>query len=297
MKNTTLKYVLIVLFFWSTSVVIGQKETNTTQNLKDKDSSYFSLDVNFISDAVFMGRRDSISAPYLYPSITYHHNSGFYATGSFSYLTKSDESRIDLFLLSAGYDFTIKKLSGDISATKYFFNEDSYNVISEVEGDLTAAFSYDFDVINLGVASSIYFNNNSSSDFFLSSEISHDFISSNNKFQISPTAGIFLGSQNFYEEYYMNNRLGNGGRGQGQGSGSTTQTTTTTINIQESENFNLMAVEFSLPMWYIHKQFTASFLPMFVLPQSAATIIVDDTVVKENLDETFYWMIGLSYQF
>ena len=92
--------------------------------------------MNFINDAVFMGRKDSIATPYLYPSILYHNKSGLYASGSFSYLTKSSESRIDLFLITAGYDFSIKKLTGDISFTKYFFNDDSYNVISEVEADL-----------------------------------------------------------------------------------------------------------------------------------------------------------------
>ena len=296
MKNIAIKFIVFTLLVMFTNTVISQNKSLDGQITKDKDSSYTTIALIYISDAIYMGRKDSISAPYLYPSITYHHKSGFYASGSFSYLTKSDQSRIDLFLITAGYDFTVKKISGDISATKYFFNEDSYNVISEVEADLTAAISYDFDVINLGLSSSIYFNNGSSSDFFLSSEISHDFISSNNKFQISPTAGIYLGSQNFYEEYYMTSRFGNDGRGQGQGSGGTTETITT-VSIEESEKFNLMAIEFSLPMWYVHKQFTASFLPMFVLPQSEATIIADDTLVEEKLDDTFYWMIGLSYTF
>ena len=70
-----------------------------------------------------------------------------------------------------------------------------------------------------------------------------------------------------------------------------------TVNKFAMSNFELVWSLDDLPMWYIHKQFTASFLPMFVLPQSEATIIADDTVIEENLDETFYWMIGLSYQF
>lgn len=296
MKNIAIKFVVFILLVMFSNRVVGQNEIDTIQKLKETDSSYVSIALNYISDAVFMGRKDSITAPYLYPLVTYHHKSGFYASGSFSYLTKSNESRIDLFLVSAGYDFTVRKFSGDFSITKYFFNEDSYNVISEVEADLTAAISYDFDVINLGLTSSLYVNNGSGSDFFLASEISHDFISSNNKFQISPTAGIYLGSQNFYEEYYMTSRFGNDGRGQGQGSGGATETITT-VSIEESEKFNLMAIEFSLPMWYVDKQLTVSFLPMFVLPQSEATIIAGDTLVEENLDETFYWMLGLSYTF
>ena len=293
MKSSHLTFAFFLFFLFSVMFVMAQKQT-TNKNTSE-DSSYFSAAVNYISDAVFMGRRDSVSAPYLYPSLTYYNKSGFYASSSLSYLTKSDQSRVDLFLITAGYDFTAKKLNGDISATKYFFNDDSYNVISEVEADLTAMLVYGFDILNAGISSSIYFNKNGSSDFFLSSELSHDFVSSNSKFQISPTAGLYLGSQNFYEEYYTNNRLGSRGRGQGSGSGGQTQSITT-VQIEESEKFNLMAIEFSLPMWYVENQFTISFSPMLVLPQSKATIIANETVIEEKLDETFYWIVGISYQ-
>jgi len=298
MKNVKFNVVIVVTSFLFANILIGQTDSLISQDLKN-NGSFFSVDINYISDAVFMGRKDSITAPYLYPSISYHHKSGFYGTGSLSYLTKSDQSRIDLFLISTGFDFMSKKLSGDISVTKYFFNEDSYNVISEVEADVSAYLTYDIDFMNISVAASTYFNKNSSSDFFLSSELSHDFITNDQKFQISPTAGIHLGSQNFYEEYYINNRIGSdrsSGNGQGSGGGTTVETTTS-ISIQESEKFNVMAVEFSLPMWYTSKSLTFSFLPALVLPQSKATILVDEVLVEEDLKETFYWMVGLSYKF
>ncbi|SRX55465.1 hypothetical protein [Aequorivita sp. CIP111184] len=277
--------------------VYGQNAAEEYENTKASDSSYISVEISFINDAIFMGRKDSISAPYLYPSITYHNKSGFYASGSLSYLTRSEEARVDLFLVTAGFDFTAKKLEGDISATKYFFNDDSYNVISEVVADITVLLKYDFNIINLGLGSSIYFSSDSSSDFFLAPEISHDFISKDQKFQISPTAGVYLGSQNFYEQYYINNRFGNGrGQGQGQGSGDNTQGDTN-IEMQEGKEFGLMAIEFSLPMWYSYKSMTLSFLPAYVLAQNPATLTIDGVVFKEDLENTFYWMIGVGYRF
>ncbi|TYQ00069.1 hypothetical protein C7447_101677 [Tenacibaculum adriaticum] len=302
MKTTKFKFTtLLVLFYLFSGTIISQNKdidqnivVNDSSYVKEKDSSYVLADVSFINDAVFMGRKDSIAAPYLYPSIMYHNKSGLYAKGSFSYLTGSEENRIDLFLLTAGFDFTSKKLEGDISVTKYFFNDDSYNVISEVEIDLTASFKYDFSIINLGIIASTYLNKGDDSDFFLSSEISHDFMSSDNKFQFSPTAGIHLGSQNFYEQYYINNRFGNrkGGSGQGSGSQQTAQ-----INIQESENFDIMAIEFSLPIWFTDNSFIISFIPSFVLPQNEPTLLIEDSVIKENLENTFYWILGVGYKF
>ncbi len=301
MRTHILKFSLFLLFIFLYNSIEAQNKSEINRSTKERDSSYFSLSLGFISDAVYLGRKDSITAPYLYPSITYYNKSGFYAIGSFSYLTKPDDSRIDLFLGSVGYDFTSNDLSGDFSITKYFFNTDSYNVISEVEADITASLKYDFDIFNLSVSSTFFINKNSDSDFFISTEIGHDFVSSNNDFQISPGIGVFFGSQNFYEEYYINNRFGSNrtgsGSGSGQGTGGNEPTTTTTVVMQESEKFDLMAIELSLPIWYINKPFIISFLPILVMPQNPATLTVDSTVYEEDLETTFYWMAGISYRF
>lgn len=291
----------LVLIVWTIlicNLANSQSNDDGEKSQLVMDSSYISLSLNYISDAVFMGRRDSISAPYLYSSMTYHHKSGFYGTGSLSYLTATEEGRVDLFLLSLGFDFTIKKLVGDISVTKYIFNADSYNVISEVEADITAQFIYDFSILNLGTSAGLYFNSGSSSDLFLSSEISHDFVTNNQKFQISPTAGIYFGTQNFYEQYYINNRFGNGRGQQGQqGQENRSASEASMINFKENETFGLMAIEFSLPMWYISPPWIFSVLPVYVLPQNPATLTVDDLVFKEDLKNAFYFMFGVAYRF
>ena len=305
MKSYNYKLSSLLLILICNYTVFGQNTSDSVEQSQMEDPSYVSIAVNFMNDAVYLGRKDSISAPYLYPSITYFNKTGLYATGSFSFLTKSNESRIDLFLGTIGYEINSKKFSGDISFTKYVFNTDSYNVISEVEADLTATLGYDFDVFNLNLSLTNFFNKNSTSDIFLSSEISHDFVSTDRKFQISPTMGIFLGSQNFYKEYYIYNRFGSerstgSGQGSGQGTGSTAdpiETTTTTVVLEESEKFDLMAVEFSIPIWYMAKPFTVSFLPVLVVPQNPATLTVDSAIYEEDLENTFYWMVGLSYRF
>ncbi|MFD0930978.1 hypothetical protein ACFQ0R_00045 [Psychroflexus salinarum] len=300
MKFYLLKFSVLLLLIVGYHTSYCQTTTASEKRDKTKAKSYFYLGLNFISDAVYMGRKDSISAPYAFPSITYYNKTGLYATGSLSYLTKSNESRIDLFLGTLGYEITTEKFRGDLSVTKYFFNTDSYNVISEVEADITASAGYDFDVIDVSLALTTFFNNNSSSDFILSSEISHNFITKKRDFQISPTVGVFLGSQNFYEEYYINNRFGSQrsqGSSSGQGPGGSTTPTTTTVVLNESEKFGLMAFEFSIPMWYVARPFILSFLPVLVVPQNPASLTVDSTVFEEDLENTFYWMVGVSYKF
>lgn len=289
---------LVLLMF--SPILNGQNESNAAAEDKTVSGSYVSLGLNFISDAVYFGRKDSISAPYLYPNVSYFNKTGLYLTGAFSYLTKSNEDRVDLFLGTVGYEISAKKFRGDVSFTKYFFNTDSYNVISEVEADITAVAGYDFKLVEVAFSWVTFFNSDSSSDFFLSSEISHDFMAKTGDFQVSPTMGIFFGSQNFYEQYYINNRFGNG-RGQasgtGQGTGGATTPAATTVVLEDSGKFGLMAIEFSAPIWYVKKAFVFSFLPVFVVPQNPATLTVDSTVYKEDLENTFYWMVGLTYKF
>jgi hypothetical protein len=57
--------------------------------------------------------------PYIVPSIDIMMPPVF-ADASLSYLMKSSENRIDLFLLTAGFRFDSNKLSGALSG-KYFF--------------------------------------------------------------------------------------------------------------------------------------------------------------------------------
>jgi len=144
----------------------------------------------------------------LYTTIMYKHKTGIYASGSFSFLTKQDKNKIDLYLFSSGYNFFNNNFYGDISVSAYYFNEHSSNIISKVIADLTAQLQYDFSFINLGMIASVYFNDNSNSDFYLSPQISHDIITENKKFQFSPTFSMNCGSQNFYQEFIRKYKAG-----------------------------------------------------------------------------------------
>ena len=58
-----------------------------------------------------------------------------------------------------------------------------------------------------------------------------------------------------------------------------------------------MAFEFSCPIWYINQPVIISFLPVWAIPQNPATLTTEDAVFKEDLENTFYWLIGASYMF
>ncbi|MGB5378744.1 hypothetical protein [Muriicola sp.] len=274
----------------------AQNNKNSVSGIAANEASFFLSDISFINDAVFMGRRDSIAAPYIYPSFSYFDRSGFFADTSFSYLIASDENRIDLFLISAGYLFEWKKWHAGISGTAYFYNEDSYNVRSETVGDLSGYLTYDLSILDVSLLASTFFNNGSSADIFTGLMLDKPIYNSDHSFVIDPTLTIYAGSQYFYEEYYNTSRLGNR-KGQGAGNGNTQPMASNLVEIKEASKFQVLNIEVGLPVQYQHKHFIFSFTPVLALPQSSATITTADAVITEDLESTFYFSAGISYWF
>ncbi len=290
-----LKFRIALLFFWVTQIhLVAQNNKKTTEEITAKNESYLLTDVSFINDAVFMGRRDSISAPYLFPSVGYYDKSGFYVDLSASYLTRTSENRIDLILGSLGYIFEDKNLRGGISGTAYFFNEDSYNVKSEIVGDLSGFLSYDFDAIQTSIYASTFFNNAESADVFVGIMLDRTFYTNNNTFLINPTATINIGSQYFYQEYYSSSRLGNR---KGKGQGAEANLVATNIEIKEASKFKILSLEFSMPLQYYYKSYVFSFTPVLAVPQSPSTITTTDSIITEDLKNVFYFSVGIGYWF
>lgn len=285
----------LLLSFLGTSL-IAQGEKNSGREKSSEDRSYILADMSYINDAVFLGRRDSIAAPYIFPSIGYYDKSGFFADASISYLAGSEENRVDLSLITAGYLFDKKNWSGGISGTAYFFDKDSYNVQSQVVADITGILSYDVKAFEVSLSASTYFNNGSSPDVFGGLMLDRTFYAFENNLLIDPSVSFYVGTQNFYQEYYSTSRLGNR-KGQGKGTGSSEPIDATTVEIAEASEFNFLNIELSLPLQYYHKQFIFSFLPVWAFPQSSATITTVDAVIEEDLENVFYWSAGISYLF
>jgi len=284
-----MKNLILLLILCLPSYVVAQDHKNV-----DKEKSYILTDLSYQNDAVFMGRRDSISAPYIVPSIGYYDQSGFFADASLSYLTKSNENRVDLFLATVGYRFNSNKFSGALSGTKYFFNDKSYSIQSEVEGDISAILSYDLGFLETSLITSAYFSKNSNTDFFIGAQIAKSLFAIDKSLEIKPTFNIYAGSQYFYQEYYRYNRIGNR---KGNMAGQNQQSTTTVLGIEEVNKFNILNVELSMPIRYYYKSFIFSFVPQWAFPQSNATITLENTTIKEDLKNIFYWSAGVSFWF
>ncbi len=301
MKHVYKLIIILPMFFSSNS--------SSAQNDSSSKKSFFKVNVNYLSDAVYFGRKDSSTVPYLRSSITYNDKSGFYIAAGMALLVSANEpARIDLFNIDAGYDFSINKLDAGIYASRFFYSNASYAVGSELKGLLGVYLGYNLGPVTLNAGGDLLFSTNT--DFSTNLGLSHAFESGeeNNKWTIAPTAQVNAGTQYFNEAYYefrkftfptaaSNSGSGNGkGKGRGHSnssnSGGGTTTTVKTVTFYDKNKFTILDYEFSLPVNYDAKRWGLYALPTVAVPTNAASYAIDNAIQKESLSNSFFIEIG-----
>ena len=282
-----------------TSVIIVQfniplksvaQETFSTDSIaktQSEEKSYGLVSTNYNSNIVFLGRKSSSKAPYLSAFGGYYHESGLFINGGASYLLASGEDRVDLFTVSAGYDFSNKNLSAGIYGTKYFFSNKSYTVKSELSVNLGSYADYDFGFADVYIDANVYFSG--TTDFILGAGVSHIFYAVEDNLKIIPTLFLNAGTQNYYSNYNNNLRFG---RHMLDDGGSQSMGTA----MMGGGTFKALDYELSVPVYYTLNKFRFSFIPVYAIPVNAATISNDQNTYKEELSNSFFWSLGMSYK-
>lgn len=295
----------------------AQSTAHAVDTVKNADnSSTLQFSVRYKSDSYYMGRADSAKAPYIIPSVSYYHKSGLFLSGYVSYLTASNQNRVDVYTVAGGYDYFGEKVLAGISVSQYFFNDSSYAVQSEMRTYLSAYAGYYFKGFMLVADASLAMS--SSMDYFLGGEISRSFYMIRNKLRITPSFNMNWGTQNYYKEYYSersittgskkssSNISGNGQGGQGLGSGpgsgistggggTTTTTTIKEVTTLESEKFQLLDYEWALQASYKLKQFRFIASATVLLPVNPSTVVTDQGTYEEVLKTGWLWSAGIRY--
>lgn len=300
------KYSLgILLIFFISYQAISQESTSK----KAERESYFKLDLNYLNDLVYLGRKDSIAVPYLTATVGYYHRSGLFLTGALSYLPSPSESRIDLFTLNAGYDFEINNIfSGSIYGEKYFYNQSSNSIKSDIKGILGASITANLAAVRFGVDAGISMA--AKTDFTTTLGASHLFTigEEDNSFSLNPTFNVNFSTLNFYEG------ITNKKFGRKHLINNPTYLSISSTTIASKQGFNLMEYEISIPLEYKRNNLVFYLTPYYAIPKnpitttSNATITLrNGTIIKQQIDSTpwseknlsslFYFEAGLNYSF
>jgi hypothetical protein len=276
---------------------IAQKKESDSLFLK---TSYWIASLNYLSDNVYMGRRDSVKIPYISPSLGYYNKSGLYINSSVSYLPTPGSNRIDLVTVEGGYSFILKNLDGQISANKYFFNSQSTNVRSEIKASIVAQGAYDLSVIKPTFQTAMNFGLRT--DYSLGLGMEHSFYAFDENLDVTPGFVVNASTQNYYEAYY-NRRRYNGKR----------KRKTTGISYYDisadvtgASKFKLLDYELSVPLNYTIQKFTINFTPTLAVPVNPAHIVYTITPssgspykrkFNEKLGDDLFFQTGISLLF
>ncbi len=266
------------------------------EKVPEKEKSYGKASLEFANNSVYLGRKDSVTTPYITPTLGYYDKSGFYIEGTLSYLTRSGDSRIDESAVNIGYDFSIGNFSGEITAGKFFYNSKSTNVKSEVKGDIAATASYDFGFIETSLQPGINFG--TKNDYILAWAIDHEFGVADDAVKISPSFLLNGSTRNFYDSYYGKRKFK---KKNGTGTGPTIS-----ASVLDASKFKLMDYELSLPISYTVKKLTFDLTPSYSIPVNPAvvTIVTKPVIgpafsrtITEKLENTFYFSIDAVVKF
>ena len=290
-------------------VMFSVNAQTTKKSKSDSASSYFRVDASYLSNYVYNGRQDSLKTPYLTPTIGYYDKSGFWVSGSLSYLANSTESRIDLYSLDIGYDFDIaENFSCSVYGDKSFYNDASQAINSAVKGSIGSIVSYDLGFLQVNAGVDILFSNQA--DIVTNIGLAHAFYIGDKAslFTITPPITTNLSTLHYYEGY-ANKKAGKKANQVIPNLESISIATTVNNN-----NFTLMDYEFSLPITYDTQKIGFFFTPSFALPKNpvyttTTTTIklrngtqtsqtVDSTPWQEkNLTNVFYAELGFYFKF
>lgn len=309
-KIPTLKkqyFSLLILFgllFFSNLLFAQNKTKAEKQSL-----SYFKASASYLTNNVYNGRKDSLITPYTTPSLGYYDKSGFYISGSLSYLSNSSGSRIDLFSFDAGYDFSINDdFIGSVYANKSFYNKSSTAIQSDISGSAGSIFTYDAGLLQVTAGVDILFAQKA--DISTNIGIAHAFYigDEGSQFSITPTVTTNMSTLHFYEGY-TDRKAGKKANQLIPNLQSVTVETTV-----QNNKFTLLDYEISLPFTYDSKKFGFYITPTYAIPQnpiyttttttiklrngSQTSQTVDSTPQEEkNLSNTFYAELGIYVKF
>ncbi|MBT8221280.1 MAG: hypothetical protein KJP00_15740 [Bacteroidia bacterium] len=290
MKTMKHIFLLLAILFVNLLPITTNAQSS---NLSHIDSSFTSSEVRigirYTSDYYYAGRADSTRVPYLSPSIGYFHKSGLYIRGRLSYLTAANNGRVDRYIFSGGFNYFGKNFATGFSISEYIFNDLSYAIQAEMNTYVSVFAGYDFNAAIVYLDAGIGFSEGS--DVFLSAEINKPIFAFANRLRISPAILINIGSLRYYNEYYTMRSQATGER---KGKGRMPSTTISTISeIESYEKFQVLDYELDLALSYSMNDIRFYSSLTWTFPVNPSTIVSDKETYTEDLQNGFYWSMGI----
>jgi hypothetical protein len=299
MKKNLYLTIFTISFILSTHTAFSQTASVDTigDNTKGEKKSSLKFGLNYLSNAVLLGRADTIRTSLLEPEIKYTFAPGIYVTGNLEYVPNRKKNRVDGGSLGLGYDFDIgDNLSGGVSYTKLFYSSSSTQIGSAIShsfnanldyniGDIiTPSISVDYNIIKQGFGNDVLLNAGLNHDFTMEGIFSDD-----DEFALTPTATVNAGTQNFYDAYFSVKKYKVTQKGQAK---EAKAKALLAANAAKLSQFTLLDYELSMPIEYKTGLFIFSFTPTYAIARNKLPAQITSTMVNTNKG-IFYFQLGV----
>ena len=275
MKKTVYTLLLLLL-----SVPVMAQRITGNDDDDDKDDpydkvTYFMFGINYISNNVYLGRKDTSLIPYYSPYIGYHFKNGIYGKAMASYTTAGGGST-DLATLEAGYDHTFgDHFNGGFNLDKFYYNKNSISVRANTKESVGINGQYGNDWVEPQVTADVNVNKKST-DFVTGLLLDHTFYFDKNTLQVMPAVAMYAGTQHYYDEY-LNNRI--------QRKDKTAQTKKILAN---ASKFKPLDYELSAKVTYRVTKWLFTLTPTYAIPVNPSVLALPKQTITEKLTNTFF---------
>lgn len=284
-------------------------DTDLAETIPEK--SVFKISTSYLSNSVYQGRQSEDLLSLINTGVGYYHKSGFYISGSFTYIPNVGYQQIDRKDISIGYNYNGEKLGVSAYLAKYGYNDSSSEINAAIHTSAGVGINYNLDYVTLGAAAD--FNLASKTDIVLNANLSQPFSLANDNLLITPMINMNAGTENFYQSYFSPKK--NGGtsastraaikaakhkRNNTTAPPTTTNTNYTTaseVTILNSSAFKIMDYEIGVPIEYRLNKFLLSFTPTYIIPVNPSTISYKNVTTTEVLKNAFVVELGVSFTF
>jgi len=282
-------YFAVLLMFSECAFSQSNKTTKATEDEDDpfEHKSYFMYGLNYVSDNVYLGRKDSVTLPYISPYIGYHFSNGIYGKAIAS--DAPTKGYIDLITLEAGWDHNLgDHFNLGVCGDKFYYNKNSTNIRSAAKGGLGATGQFTNDWIEPQLTWDFNFNK-ASTDYLLGLELDHDFDLKKHKFHIVPAVSLNYGTRHFYDDYFINRFL------------KKDKTLAAYNVVADANEFVPLDYEIKIKFTYRVTKWLFTLTPTYSIPTSPATITLpgknkNKTTETEKLSNSFFVELDICHR-
>ncbi|HLZ88834.1 MAG TPA: hypothetical protein VKQ52_16380 [Puia sp.] len=263
---------IILLLSLAARVAFAQANDSTA-------SAHFIIGATANSGLNYYGRVDSLHSKALYPFIGVALKNGLYCNANFVFIQNSLQSQYAATIVEGGYNFKDSKghWAGNVSVSRFFYQQDINLIQSAIKQTASASITRLNKIVDLTLGANVKWSDKT--DFGVQAGLDHIFrfphiFGDDDVIVLDPGVNVYAGTRNYTQTYYEKRDLLIFPIAE--------QQVTTT-----SQQFVVLAYEWSIPLVYGYKKFNFILTPAYILPQNLL-VVPGQPSLSENGANLFY---------